>query len=199
MKLELPAHPEKGSFKAYLFDCDGTIANSMPIHYRAWMKALDRWNCPFPEKDFYDWAGMPTPAIVERLNERQGLAMSHQEISDIKEKAYFELLPEVKPVPEVLEQIHLQHSRLPLAVVSGSPRDSVIRTLSALGLMNYFDVILGAEDYPRGKPHPDAYLLAAKRLKVNPADCLVFEDAELGIESARRAKMAWVKVIPDRL
>ncbi len=71
MKLKIPA----GAFHAYLFDCDGTIADSMPLHYIAWRSALAEWNCDFPEDLFYAWGGFPVAEIISRLNERQGLKM----------------------------------------------------------------------------------------------------------------------------
>ena len=119
MSLKLPA----GLFKAYLFDCDGTIADSMPLHYIAWTKALAEWNCTFDEKLFYDWGGTPTDEIISRLNERQGLSMPVQRVSARKEDLYWELLPQLKAVPEVVEHIDAQHGRIPFAVVSGSTRE----------------------------------------------------------------------------
>jgi HAD superfamily hydrolase (TIGR01509 family) len=183
-----------GEFSAYLFDCDGTIADTMPLHYKAWLKALSQWNCPFPEKLFYSWGGIPTSKIVEMLNNEFALNMSVEYVARQKEEAYFEFLPTIQPVASVVEHIHKQFSRIPLAVVSGSPKDAVIRTLTTLGLLERFHVIVGEGDYEKGKPNPDPFLLAAQLLKVPPQECLVFEDAELGIEAAKRAQMRWVKV-----
>jgi HAD superfamily hydrolase (TIGR01509 family) len=184
-------------YKAYLFDCDGTLADSMPVHYLAWQAALQHWGATFSEEQFYSSAGMSTAAIVELLNREQGLQMAPADVLAIKEKHYFAYLPEVQAVPEMLEQIQLHHGRAKLAVVSGSPRFSVERTLTALHLLDRFDLIVTAEDYLHGKPAPDCYLLAAQSLGVAPSECLVFEDAELGLESARRAGMDAVRVIPE--
>lgn len=183
-------------FLAYLFDCDGTIADSMPLHHRAWLAAIEPWGGRFPEDLFYAYAGRPTRKIVELLNEAQGLSMPADEVEELKERTYFELMPEVRAVPEVVEHIHAGHGRIPMAVVSGSPRESVIKTLKTLGLLEYFGEIIGAEDYKNGKPSPDAFLLAAKRLFVEPTGCLVFEDADLGVQAAEAAGMKWVKVDP---
>src|ERR1700679_1268696 len=116
MKLKLP----KGPFKAYLFDCDGTIADSMPLHYRAWKQALGEWNCEFEEKLFYDWGGMPVAEIISTLNKRHGLRMPVETVARRKEELYFELLPQLRAVPEVLQHIEVEHKRIPFAVVSGS-------------------------------------------------------------------------------
>jgi HAD superfamily hydrolase (TIGR01509 family) len=196
MKLKLPA----GSFRAYLFDCDGTIADSMPLHYRAWKKALAEWNCEYPEALFYSWGGKPVREIIAGLNEIYGLKMPIEAVAERKESLYLEQLPQLKAIPEVLEHIEAQHGRIPFAVVSGSRRESVVGSLTVLHLLDKFDTIVAAEDYKNGKPAPDAFLLAAARLGVPAEDCLVFEDTALGIQAATAAGMASVLVpfIPHR-
>ena len=196
MKLKLPA----GSFRAYLFDCDGTIADSMPLHYRAWKKALAEWNCEYPEALFYSWGGKPVREIIAGLNEIYGLKMPIEAVAERKESLYLEQLPQLKVIPEVLEHIEAQHGRIPFAVVSGSKRESVVGSLTVLHLLDKFDTIVAAEDYKNGKPAPDAYLLAAARLGVPAKDCLVFEDTDLGIQAATAAGMVSVMVpfIPRR-
>ena len=190
MKLKLPA----GSFRAYLFDCDGTIVDSMPLHYVAWKTAFSEWNCPFPEDLFYSWGGKPTREIIATLNEMHGLAMPVEALAEHKEELYFKMLPQLKAIPEVMEIIEAEHGRIPFAVVSGGRRISVTKALSALHLMDRFDTIVGAEDYVNSKPAPDAYLVAAARLGVAPEDCLVFEDTDLGIQAATAAGMVSVRV-----
>ena len=190
MKLKLP----DGPFKAYLFDCDGTIVDSMPLHYVAWKRVLGEWNCEFAEELFYAWGGMPVAEIIATLNERHGLAMPVEDIARRKEMLYLDILPELKAVPEVLEHIEFSHGHIPFAVVSGSTRDSVTRSLKALGILDRFDTLVCAGDYARSKPDPEPFLLAAERLEVAPEDCLVFEDTEMGIEAATAAGMASVKI-----
>jgi beta-phosphoglucomutase family hydrolase len=190
MKLEIPA----GNFHAYLFDCDGTIVDSMPLHYIAWKQALAEWNCVYEEELFYSWGGKPVRKIIADLNEMQGLNMPVDELAARKEALYHSQLPELKAIPPVLEQVLAQHGRIPLAVVSGSRTDSVIGSLTALGLLDKFDTLVCAEDYTHGKPAPDCFLLAAKQLNVEPSTCLVFEDTDLGIQAATAAGMASVRV-----
>jgi HAD superfamily hydrolase (TIGR01509 family) len=192
MPLVIPDHP----FRAYLFDCDGTIAHSMPLHFLAWNKALARHNCPFPEDLFYAWGGRPVPEIIAQLNRDHDLSMNVEQVSDEKENLYLELLPQLTAIPEVLEEIYRMHGKIPFAVVSGSPRDSVLRTLETLKIADLFEVLVCAGEYPRGKPAPDPFLIAAEKLGIPPADCLVFEDAELGIEAATAAGMPSVKILP---
>jgi HAD superfamily hydrolase (TIGR01509 family) len=191
-KLELP----QGSFKAYLFDCDGTIADSMPLHYIAWKTALGEWNCEFDEQLFYAWGGMPIAEIISTLNESRGLTMPVEIVSRRKESLYFELLPQLKAVPEVLEHIEAERGRIPFAVVSGSTRESVTASLTSLKLLDRFDALVCAGEYAKSKPDPEAYLLAAAKVRVAPKDCLVFEDTDMGIQAARTAGMASVKVPP---
>ena len=190
MKLQLPAGP----FRAYLFDCDGTIADSMPLHYVAWKKALGEWGCAFDEELFYSWGGKPVEVIIATLNERKGLNMPVEAVGLRKESLYYELLPQLKPIPEVLEHIEAEYGRIPFAVVSGSSRESVVSSLTTLGLLDKFDTIVAAEDYQNPKPAPDAFLKAAEKLGVAPKDCLVFEDTALGIQAATAAGMATVMV-----
>jgi beta-phosphoglucomutase family hydrolase len=192
MKLKLP----EGSFQAYLFDCDGTIADSMPLHYMAWKKALAEWDCEFDEKLFYAWGGMPVSEIVQTLNKNHGLSMPVEAVSRRKESLYFELLPQLKAVAEVLEHVNAEHGRIPFAVVSGSTRESVTASLDALNILDRFDTLVCAGDYERSKPDPEAFLLAAARLGVPPENCLVFEDTEMGIQAATAAGMASVKIPP---
>ncbi|MFP5227292.1 MAG: HAD family hydrolase [Acidobacteriota bacterium] len=192
MPLQLPPGP----FGAYLFDMDGTIADSMPLHYVAWKQALAEHGCTdFPEDLFYSWGGMPVRDIISTLNQRHGLSMPVDEVAHRKEGLYFEMLPRLTAVPEVLEQIEEAHRRIPFAVVSGSTRDSVTASLRALHLEDKFDVLVCAGDYKNPKPAPEPFLLAAQKLNVSAESCLVFEDTLMGIEAATRAGMQSVRIL----
>ena len=129
-----------------------------------------------------------------RSTGEMGLNMPVEAVATRKESLYYEQLPQLKAIPEVLEHIEAQHGRIPFAVVSGSRRNSVVGSLTALNLLDKFDTIVSAEDYKNAKPAPDAFLLAADRLGVAPEDCLVFEDTEMGIQAATAAGMASVRV-----
>jgi beta-phosphoglucomutase-like phosphatase (HAD superfamily) len=122
MKLKLP----EGNFRAYLFDCDGTIADSMPLHYNAWKAVLADWSCDYPEEVFYSWGGKPVRKIIADLNKMNGLKMPVEALAMRKEGLYLAQLPQLKAIPEVLEHIEAEHGRIPFAVVSGSTRDSVV-------------------------------------------------------------------------
>jgi HAD superfamily hydrolase (TIGR01509 family) len=193
-KLKLPP----GNFGAYLFDCDGTIADSMPMHFVAWEKALAEWKCEFSEDLFYAWGGVSVAEIVGRLNQAQGLQMPVEAVSLRKEEFYCQNIAQLKPVPQVLEHIEAQHGHIPMAVVSGSTRESVEASLTALNLLDRFDTLVCAGDYTRSKPDPEPFLIAAARLGVEPESCLVFEDAQLGIQAATAAGMASVLIPSPR-
>jgi len=192
MHLTLPPGPHQ----AYLFDMDGTNPDSLPLHYIAWKQALAEYGCPlFPEPLFYSWGGMPVREIVATLNQRHGLNMPIEEVAHRKEGLYYDLLPKLTAVPEVLEQIEAAHKRIPFAVVSGSTRESVTKSLEILNLLDKFDVLVCAGDYTKAKPDPEPFLLAAQKLNVAPASCLVFEDTEMGIQAATAAGMQSVRIL----
>jgi beta-phosphoglucomutase-like phosphatase (HAD superfamily) len=191
-KITLP----RGDFKAYLFDCDGTIADSMPLHYIAWSQALGEWGCQFTEERFYELGGMPIVEIIELIGREQGIQMPVALVAKRKEALYFEYLPRLQCVPEVLEHIELQRGTIPFAVVSGSTRDSVEASLRAIGLLDRFEVLVCAGDYTKSKPDPEPFLVAAERLGVSPQNCLVFEDTQMGVDAAVAAGMASVRVPP---
>jgi HAD superfamily hydrolase (TIGR01509 family) len=194
----MPLRIPPGLFRAYLFDCDGTIVDSMPLHYTAWKRALGEFGCTLDEDLFYSWGGKPPVEIIAALNQMRGLNMPVDAVAERKESLYFSLLHDLKPVPEVLEHILAQHGQIPFVVVSGSTRESIVKSLTAVGLLDRFPILVGSEDYARSKPAPDAFLAGAARLGVAPQDCLVFEDTDMGIQAATAAGMASVRIPQPR-
>ncbi len=190
--LELP----EGDFAAFIFDCDGTLADTMPTHYRAWQAALGERVANFPEAMFYELGGVPTSRIVEILNERHGFDLNVEATVAAKEKHFLEYSSEVAAIEPVVTIAREWHGRKPLAVASGGHRRIVMSTLRALGIADLFAAIVTSEDYLRGKPHPDPFLEAARRLNVVPERCLVFEDTSTGVQAAKAAGMACVLVPP---
>ncbi len=185
-----------GDFDAYIFDCDGTLADTMPTHYKAWVTALGEHARDFPEALFYELGGVPTARIVEILNERHGHTLPVAETVEIKERLFLELSHEVAAIEPVVALARKYHGVKPLAVASGGHRRIVLTTLRALGIADLFQTIVCAEDYQRGKPSPDPFLEAALRLHVAPERCLVFEDTATGIAAATAAGMQSVLVPP---
>ncbi len=184
-----------GAFAAYLFDVDGTIADTMPLHYRAWRATLDPLGAEYPEELFYEWGGTPTRRIVALLNERNRLAMPVEETARQKEEAFLALLPGVAPIESVMsfarERIAAGRGA---AVVTGSTRRVTGRILEAIGAADLFSLWITSEDVTHGKPAPDGYLEAARRLGAAPAECLVFEDTRIGLAAAAAAGMQAVHI-----
>ena len=188
--LDLPP----GDFDAFIFDCDGTLADTMPTHFKAWQTALGQAADDFPEAMFYELGGVPTARIVEILNERHGYSMPVDETVARKEALFLEMSVQIAAIEPVVALAREWAGRKPLAVASGGHRRVVHNTLKALGISHLFQTIVCSEDYSRGKPHPDPFLEAARRLGVPAERCLVFEDTQTGIQAANAAGMASVLV-----
>lgn len=182
------------TYDGLIFDCDGTLIDSMPAHFVAWQAALKPHGIHFPEDRFYGLAGTPTDRIAAILAAEHGITLDSREIAHRKEEHFLEALSLVTPIQEVVDIVHQHRGRLPMAVASGGFRRVILRQLAQIGLADVFDTVVTAEDTERHKPEPDVFLEAARRLGVAPGRCLVYEDAELGFEAARRAGMACVDV-----
>jgi beta-phosphoglucomutase family hydrolase len=195
MKLEIP----EGEFAGYIFDLDGTLVDTMPLHYRAWDAAMRNvgLQAPLDEELFYSLGGVPTRRVAELIAAHYGLTIDQHAVFHHKESLFREVQQDAKliePVVEFARRVALTH---PVAIASGGPREIVHRSLELAGLWSLFKVIVTPEDVRHGKPEPDMFLLAAKRMGVPPSECLVFEDAEPGMRAAEAAGMKWVRV-PSR-
>jgi HAD superfamily hydrolase (TIGR01509 family) len=198
MHLDLPSR----AFAAYIFDLDGTLIDSMPLHYRAWDAAMKEAGLvgTLDEDLFYSLGGIPTRRVAELTAEHYGLVIDPDAVMHRKELLYLEGLSEVTVIEAVAEIARAAAARgTPIAIATGGTPDVALPALTASGLRPLFDVVVTPLDVGpgRGKPAPDMFLLAAERLGVAPADCVVFEDAEPGMVAARAAGMAVVRV-PSR-
>lgn len=183
--------------RGLIFDCDGTLADTMPAHHRAWVAMLQPHGVAFPEDRFYAMGGMPTAQIIRVLAADAGVAVRDVDaMVHEKERLFLQMLAAVAPIAPVVAIANAYRSVLPMAVASGGYRDVVGRTLDQLQLRSWFQAMVTAEDTARHKPEPDVFLEAARRLAVPPAACAVFEDTELGLEAARRAGMLGLDVRP---
>ena len=183
-------------FDGLIFDCDGTLADTMPVHYVAWCTALGDAAQFFPEPDFYALGGVPTARIVEILNERHGLTIPVEQTVDRKEAIFLELSTQIPPIDPIVGLARQFHKIKPMAVASGGHRHVVLKTLRSIEIDHLFDTVVTAEDYTNGKPHPDPFLEAARRLKVAPERCIVFEDTDMGKTAALAAGMRCILVPP---
>jgi HAD superfamily hydrolase (TIGR01509 family) len=187
------AKPER----AFIFDLDGTLADTMPSHYLAWTRIAARHGLTFPEARFYALGGVPTAKIAAMLISEAGLALDPTAVALEKEQAYFDSLSAgagLKAIEPVLALARQHRSEGPLAIASGGVRRVVVRTLETLGIADWFTAIVAAEDTTRHKPDPDVFLEAARRLDADPSVCTVYEDTDIGLEAARRAGMRGVDV-----
>jgi beta-phosphoglucomutase family hydrolase len=195
MQLEIPS----GDFAGYIFDLDGTLVDTMPLHFRAWDAAMRHagLQCPLDEDLFYSLGGVPTRRVAELIAEHYRLTIDPDAVFHHKESLFKQLQADARliaPVVEIARRVARTH---PVAIASGGPREIVARSLELSGLAPLFQVVISADDVVHGKPAPDMFLLAARRMGVAPEKCLVFEDAEPGMRAAEAAGMKWVRV-PSR-
>ena len=181
-------------YQGLIFDCDGTLADTMPAHYVSWYETMGRYGIDFPEDRFYALGGVPTERVVAILAQEAGIELDAPAVAREKEEHFHRSLEQIERVEPVVAIADEHRGKLPMAVATGSERWSAERMLHHLGILSWFDALVCADDVERHKPEPDTFLLAAERLGVAPADCLVYEDTDLGMEAARRAGMDAVDV-----
>ena len=179
---------------ALLFDCDGTLADTMPAHYRAWLRVTKAAGIDFDEDRFYALGGRPTRDIVATLAREARVDIDIDAVAKVKESSFLEQLDDIRAVDPVVEVVRRSRGRVPMAVVTGGHRHVCLRILARVGIADAFSTVVASEDTARHKPDPDPFLEAARRLGVPPARCVVWEDSDLGIEAARRAGMEWIDV-----
>ena len=182
--------------KALIFDIDGTLADTMPIHYNAWKEMGRRYGFDYPEELFYELAGIPTSRLVPILNDRLGLSLVPDKIIEEKEAEFLRVIHLTKPIEPVVAVARRYAGTIPVSLGTGGRRDIALLTLKAVGLEGVFDIMVAAEDVARHKPEPDTFLECARRMNVEPRFCQVFEDGELGLEAARRAGMIVTDIRP---
>jgi beta-phosphoglucomutase family hydrolase len=183
--------------RAFIFDLDGTLADTMPAHFVAWTAVTARYGLTFPETRFYALGGVPTAKIAAMLIAEAALALDPVAVALEKEELYYDSLAAgggLRAIEPVLALARRHRAEGPLAVASGSLRRLVTRTLETLGITDWFAAVVAAEDTARHKPEPDVFLEAARRLDADPAVCTVYEDTDIGLEAARRAGMTGVDV-----
>jgi beta-phosphoglucomutase family hydrolase len=194
-----PAATIPEQIKGLIFDCDGTLVDSMPLHYLAWKEAMEEVGIQISEERFYAFAGMPTVAIIETLARQQNVICDAQAASEEKERLFLAKIESLEPVHSVIEIVRREKGHRKMAVASGGWKNIINQSLAAVGLHGMFDAIVGADDVTHGKPAPDIFLKAAESLDLKPEECLVYEDGNLGIQAASAAGMQVIDVRPWHL
>jgi beta-phosphoglucomutase-like phosphatase (HAD superfamily) len=177
-----------------IFDCDGTLADTMPFHWRAWQIITQRHNLYFPQDRFYAFGGVPSRDILKLLAEEQGRTLDHIAVAHEKEEAFLPLLAEVEPIHAVVEIARANYGKIPMAVASGGTQKIITLVLDKLNIRSLFNAIVTSEMVKNQKPAPDIFLEAARRIGVDPKFCRAYEDTELGLQSIRAAGMEAVDV-----
>ncbi len=180
--------------KAIIFDCDGTLVDSMPVHFVAWHETMSRYGIAFPEDRFYSLGGMPSDRIIQMLANEQGITLDAVSVAHEKELAFLDRIDLLIPIEAVVEVVRQNRGVKPIAVASGGFRAIIQRQLAQIAMHDWFDAVVTAEDTAKHKPEPDVFLEAARQLGTSPKHCIVFEDADLGVEAARRAGMNCIDV-----
>jgi len=182
--------------KGLIFDMDGTLADSMPVHFLAWEATGTKHGFLYPRETFYRNAGMPSADIVRFVNRGQGLDLDPEFVSREKERAFLAMIDRIRPIDDVFAIVKQSFGRIPLAVGTGEYRAIADRVIDVIGVRPYLTVIVAADDVRRPKPDPETFLRCAERMGVAPESCQVFEDGEPGLIAGERAGMIVIDVRP---
>ncbi len=177
-----------------IFDCDGTIVDTMPIHYAAWCSTTAEHGLEFSEERFYALGGVSPFEVLRKLSEEQGVNIDSEAVTFQKEAKYMELIGDAAEIPEVMQVVRESHGNLPMAIASGGTHETVEGILQHCGIRHYFDAIVTSQDVEKPKPAPDTFLEAARRINVAPEKCRAYEDADMGIKAILAAGMEPVDV-----
>lgn len=191
--MKLKIHPKA---KALIFDLDGTLSDSLPVHIASWHSVCGKLNCTFDERIVVEMTGMPTISFAERIKKEQNLLIDAEEIVLMKQQEFWQNINNIKPHDAVIGLMKSAHGKIPMAVGTGACRASAMLQMKELMIDHFFDVIVTADDVDRHKPEPDTFLKCAELLKVDPKYCQVFEDGELGMQAAQTAGMLLTDVRP---
>jgi beta-phosphoglucomutase-like phosphatase (HAD superfamily) len=184
-----PNHPQ-----GIIFDCDGTLADTMPLHWRAWQVIASRHRLLFPRDRFYSLGGVPSRDILKLLSTEQAIPLDPLAVAREKEAEYLPLIAQVEPINTVVGVAREHYGKIPLAVASGGTKRIIEQVLDHLEIKHLFQAIVTSEDVTRQKPAPDIFLEAARRIGVPPRLCRAYEDTDLGMRAIRAAGMEAVDV-----
>ncbi|MGE5582390.1 MAG: HAD family hydrolase [Bacillota bacterium] len=175
--------------RGLIFDIDGTLIDTMPIHFRAWQLVAKNYGFRYSEDMLYKYAGFPTTEIVLDFSREQKIDLNIEEVVKAKNDAYLSLSNGLKPIEPVLRLVEQYYGKLPMALGTGEYRDIAWNNIKIAGIDRYFKVVVTADDVVKPKPDPETFLKCAAEMNIPAEYCQVFEDGELGLEAARRAGM----------
>lgn len=194
-KLEKLSQLTQGPYKAFLYDCDGTLADNMHSHKAAFVKVAAQYNIDLNDALIDELAGWPTVLIAEEIMKRYSVQFDRDEFARQKSSVFIdEFIAETLPIPFVVQHLKQNIGKVKIGVVSGGSRSTVSKTLGVIGVDAYLDALVCAGETERGKPYADPFLKAAELLGVKPEECLVFEDGDPGVQAAESAGMRWIRV-----
>lgn len=182
--------------KALIFDLDGTLADTMPIHYDAWSKTAKVMGINYSQDFLSSCAGMPSAKIIELLNKQNNHSIDPQEFSALKEEFFAKEMHKITEIKPVTDLVYKYHKKMPMAVGTGGKRNIAEETLKLLGLDKYIPILVSADDVENHKPEPETFLKCANLMGIAPKNCQVFEDGLLGIQAAEKAGMMVTDVTP---
>ncbi len=184
------------AYAGYIFDCDGTLADTMPMHHAAWNHSLKVAGATFefPYALMCQWGGKSMRHTLEDLNRMHACSLDLQTVRKAQAEFFSQGTFQIKPVEPIVAIARSLHGKFPIAVASGGQKAHVFETLKTIGVDSIFNVVVTQEDVVNNKPAPDIFLLAAKKMGVEPSECLVYEDSPTGISAAMSAGMDYIKV-----
>jgi len=194
-KLEILTRMTEGKYEAFLYDCDGTLANNMQLHKDAYVKIAAKYGIDLDPNLIDELAGWPTVKMAEEINRRYSSNLDPVSFGKEKSAIYVnEFIEKTEPIDFVVDHLKSHLGKIRIAVVSGGSRSTVQKTLTILGILPHIEVLVCAGETPKGKPYADPFLKAAELLGVEPSKCVVFEDGVPGVKAAEAAGMDWIRV-----
>jgi len=183
--------------KALLFDLDGTLVDNMQLHIDAWVQTGEHFGLPITEEMIQINAGIPTRQLIIKLAAENDWTLNTDEFTKLKQSTYREVKANagaIKKIEPIIEIARYYHGKIPMTIGTGSSRPNAIAALTDAGIIDWFDIVVSADDVDNPKPHAEVWLKGTDHIGVDPKDCLVFEDGEKGMEAADAAGIPWVDV-----
>jgi HAD superfamily hydrolase (TIGR01509 family) len=194
-KLTALLEQTKGNYQAFLYDCDGTLADNMQAHKDTYVKVASMQGVQIDPEIVDEFAGLPIPLVVEEINKRYNAQFNPQEFEQLKGDLFYnEFIEKTQPISFVVDHLKASVGKYKIGVVSGGSRKMIQKTLEVLGIEQLVEVLVCAGETKYGKPYPDPFLAAAEKLGVAAKDCIVFEDGEPGVKAAEAAGMKWIRI-----